>query len=72
MQSFLRITLHGGSIIYATCAMKQNSFHVFPVITGIIPQVIIQKNGIDLSTSFFTLFFKKLQKTIPDQLNTPK
>lgn len=52
--------------------MKGNSLHIFPVVTGVVPQVIIQKNGIDLSASFFTLFFNKLQKAIPDQFNTPK
>jgi hypothetical protein len=50
--------------------MKRDSLHVFPVLSGIVPQVIVQKNRVDLNRRVFTLF-KKLQKTVPDQLDTP-
>lgn len=51
--------------------MKGNSSHVIPVVAGIVPQVKIQKNRVDLALRFLTAFLKKLQKTIPDHLDTP-
>lgn len=59
------------SVVNAAGAMERDCAQVIPVVAGVVPQVIIQKDGVDLTLRLFTPFFKKLQKRVPDELDTP-